>query len=384
MDVIHVVPSMALSAGGPPRSVGQLCDCLSHHSQVTLLTASESTDSIVTLSDQVKLVSIKAEHRSIFHSLCRSVFFDELVKLYGLGPIDVLHQHGIWLRCSHDSARFANKRNIPLVVAPRGMLEPWAMNNRKWKKRLAWGLYQRQDLNCVTAFHATALSEADSIRRLGFKQPIAVIPNGIVLPDSPLPDRTVNSDLTNRTVLFLSRINPKKGLLMLLDAWKMTAPVGWCLRIAGNDDSNHLADVEKRIFELDLQGQVEVVGPLFGDAKKAAYRNADLFVLPSYSENFGIVIAEALGFGVPVLATTGCPWRDLEVEKCGWWVKPTVSGISEGLREAFNSDAKSLVKMGVRGRMLVENKYQWPGIVQRMIEFYSWLTKGGKQPDFVV
>ena len=99
---------------------------------------------------------------------------------------------------------------------------------------------------------------------------------------------------------------------MLLNTWKRIAPEGWRLVIAGNDDSNHLPLVERKILDLGLEEWVEVVGPLFGVAKEQAYREADLFVLPSYSENFGIVVAEAMGYGVPVLTTTGCPWREIE------------------------------------------------------------------------
>lgn len=171
---------------------------------------------------------------------------------------------------------------------------------------------------------------------------------------------------------------------MLLDAWARLAPDGWRLVIAGNDDSNHLPEVQAKIAAHALQDQVEVVGPLFGEAKEEAYRDADLFVLPSYSENFGIVVAEALGYGVPVLTTTGCPWQELEAHGCGWWVEPTSEGIESGLNQALGTKNEELSAMGARGRALVEEKYQWPGIAERMLEFYDWLSNGGKQPSFVV
>ncbi|MCH8475199.1 MAG: glycosyltransferase [Opitutales bacterium] len=187
-----------------------------------------------------------------------------------------------------------------------------------------------------------------------------------------------------RTALFLSRINPKKGLPMLLDAWKKVAPEDWELVIAGNDDSNHLPTIEKKIAELGLQKQVTLAGPLFDEAKDQAFQQADLFILPSYSENFGIVVAEALSHQVPVLTTTGCPWEELETQQCGWWVEPIPEGIANGLSEALQKATEELSSMGVRGRQLVEQNYQWPAIAEKMHRFYKWILEGGQKPDFII
>lgn len=405
---------MGESGGGPPRSVGQLCDHLVEQIPVHLLTAEDPKDPLVPLHKEIQTHFVSGENRTMRGRFRAAGFFSSLEQIHQFHPLELCHQHGIWLRCSHETTTFAHRHGIPLIIAPRGMLEPWAINNSKWKKKLAWALYQKHDLQKATAFHATALSEAESIRRLGFKQPIAVIPNGIVLPDvagsreqraesaehgalnpslqapSSMP-HALNSKPhapgslpTARTALFLSRINPKKGLPMLLDAWAKVAPSDWRLVIAGNDDANHLPLVERKISELGLGGRVTIVGPLFGKAKEEAYINADLFVLPSYSENFGIVVTEALGYSLPVLTTTGCPWQELETHNCGWWVEPTPLGIEQGLNQALRTKNEELSAMGMRGRRLVEANYQWPGIADKMLEFYDWILNGGKQPDFVV
>jgi glycosyltransferase involved in cell wall biosynthesis len=487
MHIVHTIPSLGISGGGPPRSVSELCNslCQDQSCEVSILTAVDENDPVVPLHAAIRLHTQPACGTSFFTRLRSCRFGLMLKQVHAEERVAIVHQHGIWLKSSHEVTASASRHRIPLIIAPRGMLEPWALNNSKWKKKLAWALYQKRDLQRATAFHATAQSEAESIRRLGFKQPIAVIPNGIVLPDLAVggsssndgssffvpaslsndgssffvpgssskdgssflipcsslkqgslsndssscfvpgslfdneaqrtkhqersakneEQRTRNKEQDRKTALFLSRINPKKGLPMLLDAWQRVAPEGWRLVIAGNDDSNHLPIVERKIRELGLQDQVEVAGPLFGAAKEAAYRNADLFVLPSYSENFGIVVAEALGYGVPVLTTTGCPWQELQTHGCGWWVEPTPEGIESGLRAALGVGgmgqgawseelgawsveqgawSMELRAMGLRGRALVEEKYQWPGIAERMLEFYDWILNGGKQPDFVV
>lgn len=311
-----------------------------------------------------------------------------------IGAPHLVHYHGIWLPIGRAASAWCRKQKTPCVISPHGMLEPWALNHKKWKKRLAMALFQKRDLDDAVAFHACSMQEAEGIRRLGFKQPIAVIPNGVVLPEaavsreqgagsgayldapSPMPEK--------RTALFLSRINPKKGLPMLLDAWAKIAPEGWRLVIAGNDDGDHQRVVEAKIRQLKLSESVQVVGPLFGDAKEAVFRSADLFVLPSYSENFGIVVTEALSYQVPVLTTTGCPWQELITHTCGWWVEPTSAGIEAGLQAALGTAIGELREMGMRGRNLVEANYQWPGIAERMRAFYEWILSGGNQPDFVI
>lgn len=387
MNVIHSVPSLGESGGGPPRSVSQLCNelCQSNAMQVGLVTAVDPSEPIVRLDPAVRLTGLAGKGDSFRGRLQAADFGGALAGIQRDSSISVIHQHGIWLRSSHATSSYAYKNSVPLIVAPRGMLEPWALNHSKWKKKAAWMLFQQSDLSRADAFHATAHSEAESIRRLGFKQPIAVIPNGVELADpSKLTGVRSRSSDQRKTALFLSRINPKKGIPMLLDAWKALSPDGWRLVIAGNDDSSHLPALEQKIRELDLSNSVEFVGPLFGEEKERAFLDAALFLLPSYSENFGIVVAEALGYQVPVLTTTGCPWQELETHQCGWWVEPTFEGVQSGLKRALAASSGDRQLMGERGRRLVEDNYQWPGIAARICEFYKWLIFGGSQPDFIV
>ena len=288
---------------------------------------------------------------------------------------DLVHDHGLWLPTNHAAAQAARRLGVPLVATTRGMLEPWARQQSRIKKALAWRAYQRRDLDGAAVLHATAESEAQSIRDAGLRVPVAVVPNGVVVPPGiPLPTRASGAP---RRALFLSRVHPKKGLPMLLDAWAAVRAGGWELVVAGPDDVGHRSDLEAQAQRLGL-AEVSFQGPASDDAKWDLYRSADLFVLPTYSENFGVVVAEALAAGVPVVTTTGAPWADLETHACGWWVAPETRALAHALRAATTASDAERAAMGERGRALVVRAYGWPGIAARMSEVYDWIL--GRRP----
>ena len=384
MKLLLSTPTVDRDAGGIARSTKQLANALAALEQNVTLFYPQPEDPVDGL-DEVSAVmhcSVPLQAVSPRRRLRRALETGVFSRVRG--DVSVLYHSGIWLPYSHVVLNFGYRNCLPTVVAPRGMLEPWAIKNSKWKKILAWGLYQKRDLQRVSAFHATALSEAESIRRLGFKQPIAVIPNGVELPTLHQSSVIGNRSSNKKTALFLSRINPKKGLPLLLDAWAKLSPARWRLVIAGNDNEGHTRQLIAQAARLGLDDVVEFVGPLFGDEKEAAYRNADFFVLPSYSENFGIVVTEALGYQLPVLTTTSCPWQELETEQCGWWVDPTPEGVEAGLKSALEASDVERREMGLRGRELVKRKYLWPAIASDMARFYQWLLGNGDKPDFVI
>lgn len=390
MNICEVIASISSNSGGTASFMSDLSMRLPREGvSFNLLTASNADMMNLPIDTRVELSVLNRARHAWTRQVQRRGAALALNQMHGGSGLDLVHLHGLWLDIGYDAAKWAAKREITFVVSPHGMLEPWALNHKRWKKHLAMTLFQRRDLERARAFHACSELEAESIRRLGFKQPIAVIPNGVVLPQLPSAtecegEKVGKLDGEKKRALFLSRIHPKKGLPMLLDAWKKLAPSGWCLVIAGNDNGGHASALQAQIEALGLAGQVEIVGPLFGDDKAQAYLNADLFALPSYSENFGIVVTEALGYQVPVLTTTGCPWQELETEHCGWWVEPTPEGVERGLQDAIATSDEELREMGVNGRALVERKYQWPAIADSFIEFYEWLLGKGEKPDFIV
>ena len=293
--------------------------------------------------------------------------------LESFGKPDVLHDNGIWLHHNHRLAQIAAKRGLPRMVSTRGMLEPWAMNHKRSKKRVAWWLYQWRDLKRARCHHTTAEAEANNLQRLGLGVPVCVIPNGVDVPEVGRIAATAEVSKTGggerNKALFLGRIYPVKGLPMLIEAWARVRPHGWILQIAGPDEAGHRAEVEQAVRAAGLNEIISFLGPLEGQAKRSALFAADLFVLPTHSESFGMAIAESLAYGLPVLTTTGAPWP---------WVEPTVDGISEGLRLATSLDSTMLQAMGAKGRELVAAEFGWQRVAKQFVSMYENVIAGGE------
>lgn len=382
LDVIETVAGLGEDSGGPSRTVsalaGHLCKVVD---QVALLTIRRSGETIVQPpSSEVSLQF--AEDGIGIDRYWQSHTREQLGNLLPRSGPALVHDHGIWLPFNHAIASVC--RQLPgtvRVVSPRGMLEPWALNYGVWKKRLAWFVYQLDDLRTAKGFHATSDAEATSIRRLGFAQPIAVIPNAVTGPHL-LPVKSLDRSQLKQA-LFLSRIHPKKGLLDLINAWGLVRPAHWRLSIVGGDELGHRREVEALICSQGLQDTITVASQANDEEKWLLYAESDLFILPSYSENFGVVVAEALLMGLPVITTTATPWSVIEEMHCGWYIAPGVGSLKTALERAFASPAEQLGAMGARGRQVVADRFDWEQVALQMAEFYRWMIDGGTRPGHV-
>jgi glycosyltransferase involved in cell wall biosynthesis len=302
-----------------------------------------------------------------------------LVRLAGRLPVagvDVVHAHGVWDGAALAGVALARRAGCPLVISPHGMLEPWAFQHNRAKKFWPWHLWERQALARADVLEAKSDLEASSFPKVGLHNPAAVIPVGLDTPDLPPAERR---EAGPRTCLFLSRIHPKKGIDMLLHAWANVRPVGWRLVVAGPDDGGYLPPLEALARSLGIAAEVEFLSPQYGDAKWNLLRAADLFVLPSHSENFGIVVPEALAMGVPCIATTGTPWSQLEGQGMGWWVEPTVPAITGAVRDAVSRPPADLAAMGRRGVGYVHDTFSWAAITRQTIDLYNALLPSGSR-----
>jgi glycosyltransferase involved in cell wall biosynthesis len=385
IHVIHTPAGLKSNAGGPSRTVTSLCEELAKlGTSVEIVTQNfgPSTETnIIPNPDLVQTTLVPALSLPKLRLVYSPSYTAILTRRCQQRQVQLLHDHGVWLGTNHSAAMVARRLDIPLLIHPRGMLEPWSLQYRAWKKRLAWKLYQHKDLQTARAFCATSEQEAESIRQVGLRQPIAIIPNGIYLP--PWHDRPLCQS-TERIALFLSRIHPKKGLLELVKAWQIARPQGWRVIIAGPDEGGHQKQVETAIQQAGLQHIFQFIGTVTGEAKFNLYRSADLFILPTFTENFGVVIAEALACGVPVITTKGTPWQSLVKQQCGWWIDIGVEPLAVAIQEATTLSDEERQAMGKRGRQLVEQNFGWSQIAEQMLSVYEWILGRREKPTCVI
>jgi glycosyltransferase involved in cell wall biosynthesis len=179
-------------------------------------------------------------------------------------------------------------------------------------------------------------------------------------------------DAPIRRLLFLSRIHPVKGLVPLIEAWDQIRPAGWEVIVAGPDEEGHRSELERLLIRKRLQASFRFVGAADDAHKAQLFASADLFVLPSFSENFGLVVAEALSYGVPVLTTRGAPWEVLNRIGAGWWVDSGVAGVAQGLRIALATTAAERRRMGLAGQAYIREQLGWQDAARKTIQAYRW------------
>ena len=296
------------------------------------------------------------------------------------GNFGIIHSHGLWRMPNVYAAWAAQKGSCSLVVSPHGALAASGRARHRIEKGVFWSMFQQAALQAAACFHATSEAEFEDIRGLGFRQPVCILPHGVDIPPGA-------EGHGSRRVLFLGRLHPQKGLDILLRAWKLveSAFPAWELRIAGPGDPSHVESLRNLERDLSLE-RVEFCGPVNGQEKWSLYRDASVFVLPSPSENFGLVVAEALAAGIPAIVSRGAPWREIETRGAGWWVRPGVTELADALRAAMTLPPAELRARGVAGREWMRREYSWAPIAGKLAETYRWLRypQSVDRPDWVV
>lgn len=292
---------------------------------------------------------------------------------------DVVHLTGTYnwflplvVRASRDQKR-------PFIVSPRGSLQEVARKEKSVKKRLYDSLFQRSALHDAAAFHATSSAEARGILSYLPGARVRVIPNGI---DSPFLG-TAAPGGGGHHLLFLGRLVPFKRLELILHAFASairTQKDVWSLWMAGGGAPEYRGDLTRLTVALGLNERVEFLGRIEGAERTKALRSADALVLASKSENFGMVVAEALAHATPCLVTKTAPWEGLESEGCGFWVDDSEEALSEGMRRIMALTPDERKAMGERGRTWMARDFSWESAAKRMLALYEEVIQE-KKPD---
>lgn len=373
MKVLTFVSSLNLNSGGPSRSVPMLVKGLAEVGvDITLMTIrSENMNTHAIEGTSAKL-----------HILESGFSNSELSSILVTEKFDLIQIQSIWALHYHRLIKLARKLKIPYIITPRGMLEPWSLSQKKWKKKLAWHVYQKNDMQNAACIYTTADMEAHHIRELGIKVPLSVIPNGI---ETDGYNCRTTKEGVKKQVLFLSRIHKKKGIELLIEAWGRIIKYfdRWNLLIVGNGESDYIESLNVLIRNKSLQDSVIISEPVFGVEKIKLYTESLLFCLPSYSENFGMVIAEAMSCGVPAITTTNCPWEILNETKTGWCIDLSVGNLESTLREAMSMEMDSLFEMGQRASKLVYDNYNYKNVALKTKDLYEWILTNKNKPSSV-
>jgi len=354
-----------------------------------------------------------------------------LEELAAFAP-DLTHTHGIWMYLSAATNSYCKHSRTPYLISAHGMLDPWAIRNSRWKKAIAYFLYEKSHLRGARCLRALCDAEARGMREVGLTNDIAIIPNGIDLPQlgnheepsrvwPPSPPeeeragerrlsivddtfRAIKAD-GRKVLLYLGRIHPKKGLANLLKAWAATRNQqlstinSWVLAVVGWDQGGHEAELKCLATELGIpwtdqrtinhqqahseQACLFFLGPQFDEGKAACYRSCDAFILPSFSEGVPMVVLEAWAYAKPVLMTPECNLPEGFATESAIRIEPNVESIKRGLETLFQSTDSILQSTGLRGRKIVEKRYAWPHIAQEMTCLYEWMLGGGTKPSSI-
>ncbi len=379
MKAIHVIAGLVAHNGGPSYSVPRLCASLTQNGYHTELLSLQEPSSVIL--DQATFFRQDASSLPVFSSLRLSRALRRALERKAF-EADIVHNHGLWLMPNVYAGHAATQTGTPLVVSPRGMLAEAALKFSPLKKKLFWAALQRRAFASAAVWHATSEEEAGDVQAFGVKAPVAIIPNGIDIPEYVAKHQ---ENTGHRTLLFMSRLHPKKGLTSLVEAWSRLEAdrPEWRLVIAGPDEGRYRARLEAQAAQSGCQ-RVTFTGPVYGQNKADLLMRSDLFVLPTQNENFGLVVGEALAAGIPAIVTKGAPWQGLESERCGWWIDHGAEPLLAALTLATSLPASERKEMGARGRSWVEQDFSWDAVAKEMVSVYRWACEGGRVPSCVL
>lgn len=380
MRVLQIIPSVSLVYGGPSQMVLGLSSALAKAGiEVTILTTNSNGDAGQPPLDVPLNCPVEQDGYQIHYFRCspfrRYKFSLDLLQWLNSHAknYDLAHIHALFSPVCSVAATISRMQKLPYILRPLGTLDPADLRKKKLLKKIYAVLLEKANIAGADAIHFTSLEEAKVSERFGVKTKDLVIPLGVSLPKLE-KEETEFTNLPSPVILFMSRVDPKKGLDLLIPALQNLANSGinFHFVLAGSNPQD--PEYEEKIrsqISTTLPGKVTITGFVTGDRKLSLLQKADLFVLPSYYENFGIAVAEAMAAGTPVCITRGVYiWKDILTAEAGWVCDQTVESLTKTLLLALQ-DAAEIKCRGLNAKQLTIKNYSWQAIAQQTIQAYQ-------------
>jgi glycosyltransferase involved in cell wall biosynthesis len=388
MKVLHVIPSIAPVRGGPSTAVIEMVKSLQKADcEVEIATTNDNGETLLDiplncLQDyQGVPVRFFARFSPNIPAVREYAFSTELTQWLWqhIQDYELIHVHAIFSYPSTVAMAIARLRNIPYIVRPLGQLCQWSLQQSAAKKSLYLNVIERKNINQSASLHLTSNAEKQEIEQLNLECKNFVIPHGLALPKI-IPDASqllrnyFQLPPKEPIILFLSRIHPKKGLEYLIQALAQIKDKKFTLIIAGNGDSDYEAQINSCLHDYGLEDCSLMTGFVEGELKQLLLQGANLFVLTSYSENFGVAVLEALAAGTPALVTPGVALaQEIEQNDLGYVVPQEPTAIAKAIEKHLELPESEENKLSQRTRQFVLDNYSWEQIAQQLLTVYSVL-----------
>jgi len=374
LKVCQIVPYIHNEVSGPSYSVPSLSVAIKKlHYHIILITLFNKKN---TPNWPLKIIQHKPNRflSRIGWSSVANKWFKNNTEYY-----DIFHTNGLWMFPNVMPLKLAFKHGKKCVISPRGTISKEALKFSKIKKLIFYIFFQRSILNKVDLIHVTSEDELKDVRKFGLNQPITIIPNGV-----DIPKIEYKKDSKIFKLIYLGRIHPKKGLENAIQAWSSVEKLfpNWVFEIAGLGETKYENNIKKIISDTGSKS-IKYIGPVYGKEKIKFIQTADILIMPSYNENFGMVAAEAMSNNTPVICGINTPWTKVTEVDCGWHIPNDSISIEKTFLKVFKMSKIELLQKGKNGRLWMRKEYSWEEVATKMLLSYEWLISKKNKPNWI-
>ncbi len=384
MKILHVIPSVSPTLGGPSEVIFNLVKALRDHKiEAEIATTNHNGFELldVPLNQRVEYNQVPIWFFSRFSPPMKEFIFSATIAPWlwqNIRNYNILHLHYLFSYAPTSAGAIARYHKVPYIVRTLGQLSPWALTQSHLKKQIYTFLIERHNLNRAAAIHCTSMSEAEDVRNFGIKTPTITIPLGVNQPVK-CPDakqrlhQAYGISSETPVVLFLSRLHYKKRPDLLIQSLGQLAAQNYNfhLILAGSGEADYVEELKNLMMSLGLTSRISFAGFVKGIDKQLLLQGSDIFVLPSFSENFGIAVAEAMVVGLPVIVTPGVQIaQDIAEGKAGLVVEGEVDALANAIAQLLRSP-KLRQELGENGKSLANSRYSWNAIAQKLACAYT-------------